>query len=214
MGRDLGELYSVLSDELIRLYWHWHEYVQLFATKSTRVSLLNESASFFFWVVQQTFWQETLLGIARLTSVPGSRGKSNLTVQRIAPFIMDVQLRADVESLVSAAVEAAAFAKGWRDRHIAHRDLDLSLGRMATPLPKATKEKVDIALESIAVVLNRLDLHFLDATMAYDFVNPIGGCESLLFVLRDGLRREELRGKQLEAGNYDPEEWDDHLGPV
>jgi hypothetical protein len=115
---------------------------------------------------------------------------------------------------VSITVEAAAFAKDWRDRHIAHRDLDLLLGRTATPLSKATKEKVDNALASIAALLNRLDLAFFDTTTVYDFIDPVGGCESLLFVLRDGLRREELRSKKLEEGSYNPEDWDDRLGPA
>jgi hypothetical protein len=35
----------------------------------------------------------------------------------------------------------------------------------------------------------------------------MGNAESLLYVLRDGLKREELRRKRLEAGEYRPEDW-------
>ena len=214
MGKELGALYTVLSNELVVLHWHWGQYIQLFASSSDRVTLLNRAAPFFFWIVQETTWEATLLSITRLTAPPSSLGKPNLTIQRLPALLDDERVRREVQELVDAAVASATFAKDWRNRHIAHRDLDLSLGRAAQPLAAATKAAVDKSLALLAEVLNHIDMHYFDATMHYDVLDQGGGAESMLYVIRDGLRREELRDQRLKDGQYDPADWDDHLGAV
>ena len=214
MGDELGELYTVLSTDLTWLYWRWSQYVQLFAEKPERLELLNSTAPFFFFVVQRTLWYDTLLGLTLLSAPVKTMNKDNLTIRRLSPLLDDDNLRAEVEVLVMQAVEASAFAADWRNREIAHRDLALALGREAKPLESATREKVEKALQALAEVLNRVDLHYLKSTTHYLYSGGARGAEDLLYVLRDGLRREQLRQEKLRSGEYDPKDWDDDLGAV
>ena len=214
MGPDLGALYHVLSAELTWAYWRWRQYVSLFGSGQRRLDILDSSAPFFFYIIQRTLWFETLLGIARLAGPEVSLGKQNLSIRQLPPLISDPTLKATVASEVDKAVAAGQFAIDWRNRHIAHRDLDLSLNRSPKPLPPASQQEVEAALLAIATTLNLLQSKLQGSTTVYTFSSSSQGAEALLSVLRDGLRREELRQRKLEQGKYDPEDWNDDLPAV
>lgn len=214
MGADLGELYSLLSGELVWLNWRWHEFVYLYGGPAQRLDLLNASAPFFFYVVQRVLWDETLLGISRLAGPATTGTKRNLSVHRIPELIQDTNFRAEVGALLEDVSKTSAFAIDLRNRRIAHRDLDVALGTSATPLPAATTEKISGALQSLADVLNAIQKRYLGSTTAYSFTSSAEGAESLVYVLRDGLRRQELREEKLESGEYDPDDWDDHAQSI
>ncbi|MEP0547527.1 MAG: hypothetical protein ABJF88_11395 [Rhodothermales bacterium] len=186
----------------------------MYATKPSRLDILNETAPQFFWIVQQLLWSEALLGICRLTAHPKSYNKPNLTVRRLAPLIESDELRVEVESKVETVVKDARFANDWRNRRIAHRDLALALGHPAEPLATATKEAVDICFTGLANVLNAVQLHYTNGTTAYNCIISQGGAHAILYYLRDGLRREEDRQASLDGGKYDPRLWNDDLGDL
>ena len=52
MGKELGEQFSQLWQELTHLYANWNEYVVLFGTKPERIKLLNEARPSFFRMLQ------------------------------------------------------------------------------------------------------------------------------------------------------------------
>jgi hypothetical protein len=81
MGKELGELYSALWQHITLLHANWHEYVELFGTKPSRVELLNKAAHAFFGTIQDELWDTTLLAIARLTDPASTFGKANLSIQ-------------------------------------------------------------------------------------------------------------------------------------
>jgi hypothetical protein len=182
MGRDLGELFSLLADELTWLFWRWDQFVVLYATKPSRLEILNRSASLFFWIVQDTLWYDTLLAISRLAGPAATGAKQNLSVQRLPSLLKDDRLRNTVSALLEEVTEKAAFAIDWRNRHIAHRDLDLALKKTAKPLPDATRQSVDEVLDAMAAVLNAVSRHYLDSTTAYRFSPGPFGAETLLHV--------------------------------
>jgi hypothetical protein len=216
MGTDLGGLYTALTTELIWLHWRWHQYVTLYATRDSRFDLMNSSAPFFFWIIQRVLWDDTLLGIARLAGPESTGPWQNLSLWRIPSLVEDPGLKQEISDRLAAVKENTDFAVKWRNKHLAHRDLDLSLGRKAEPLPEATKESVNAALSSMSALLNCVQAHYLDSTTAYKFSAPIGDAEQLLYVVRDGLRRAEIRNRHLEDEDYTykPEDWNDDLPAV
>lgn len=213
MDDSLKELYEALDRELTWMFLRWNQYSQLFKSP-TRIALLNSSAPFFFSIIQEVLWFETLLGISRLAGPASTAGKPNLSAQRLRPLLEERGLRQSIEPFLDEAVSASAFVTDWRNRHIAHRDLDLSLSRSVRALPEATQPLVDRALDCQAALLNALSKHYDQSSTAYRFAAPIGDAASLLYVIRDGLRREELRQKRLEDGQYDPSDWDDELPAI
>lgn len=115
------------------------------------LALLNTIAGPLMVPVQDVLWQNLLLRVAD----PVRTGKKqNLTFQQV-PELFDDQKerRHELRQRVQTAVEAAAFARDWRNRRIGHRDLRPALDRRAKPLEKASLEQLDKALAAVHEVL-------------------------------------------------------------
>lgn len=213
MGQPLGELFTVLSDELTFMHWRWQEYVDLERTQQ-RIELLNASAPLFFWVVQRALFFDTLLGIGRLTAPPtsGRWGQENLTVQQL-PALVRAPLQDRVRAQCERVAGDAKFAKTWRDKLIAHHDLKLAL-RKAKALPPAKRDQIDAVLAELAALLNDLREVYCLPSYYYARAQSTGGASELLYYVRDGLRCDQRRTEMLERGEYDPEWWHADLPPV
>ncbi|MDB5566510.1 MAG: hypothetical protein JWP84_3076 [Tardiphaga sp.] len=137
MGEPLGVHYTQLWQETAQLNIMWKEFIELFATKTSRIELLNRSASAFFRMVQDGIWEAIVLHIARLTDPPqspGGKDRQNLTLHNLPALIPDPTLKGELKMLCEEATTNTKFARDWRNRRIAHRDLDLALGGKAKPL--------------------------------------------------------------------------------
>jgi hypothetical protein len=85
-------------------------------------------------------YRATLLHIARLADPAnsmGAKGKSNLTIQNLPNLIDHPPTKKTVTALVADSLKATEFCRDWRNRLIAHRDLDLALDQSARPLCSA-----------------------------------------------------------------------------
>src|SRR5262249_3497991 len=142
------------------LYGNWNEYVELFGTKPSRIDLMNWAAGSFFGMLQNELWNVTLLHMARLTDSPRFVGRPNLSIHALPELIADGTLRTKVEGLVAAALTQTAFCRDWRNRLLAHADLDLALEVPSRPLSEASRKHVNDGLASLTNVLNALDGHF------------------------------------------------------
>jgi len=205
MGQELGELFHATSSELTWIHWRWKQYRTLFGEKPSRIDLLNEAAPLFFRIVHNVFFEDTLLAIARLVGSPKSLGKPNLSVERFPPLLADKNLRDRVCKLIETAKKSARFAVDWRNRRLAHRDLDLILKQSPQPLADATRKKVEDALLALRDVLNCIERALCNAITMYDGSPTLGDAKALLYVIRDGLLRERDRRARLARGELDNE---------
>ncbi len=205
MGPDLGPVYHRLWNEMAWLHVKWDQYVNLFGSKPERIDLLNGAAATFFRIVQDTLWEDTLLHLARLTDPAQTGSKQNLTINRLAVLVHHA-LRDDVTGLVEAAVEKTTFARDWRNRHIAHRDLRLALQDRAEPLEPGSRADVKEALAAVGAVLRRICQHYEDADIIFEYPGDAADAEALLYVIRDGLEADARRRKRLIEGKIEPED--------
>lgn len=189
-----------LYNELAWLNLKWGEYVELFGTKPTRIELINKAAGDFFRIIQDGMWEDSLLHIARLTDSPRTAGKDNLSIRTLPELITDATIRETVEKAIAAALKESEFARDWRNRHIAHKDLKLALKEGAEPLKAASRAAVKSALAAIAEVLNTISRAFMDSTTIYEGLGARNGAVSLLYVLDDGLKVEQDRRDRLKKG--------------
>jgi hypothetical protein len=203
MGHALGEQYSALWQEVAWLHAKWREYVELFGTGSSRVDLLNQAAPTFFRLIQDSLWEDILLHIARLTDPPRSIGKCNLTICNLIALATHPRAQATLPALIEGTVDKAHFSRDWRNRRIAHRDLNLSLDASASPLAPASRLHVQDALSAITAVLNEIDAVYMDSQTFFEGIpgHP-GGALSLLYVLDDGVRVEAERQERLKQGKW------------
>jgi hypothetical protein len=210
MGEALGKQFHALWKEVVWLHWNWAEYVELFGSKPTRIELLNQAAPAFFRMIQDLLWEETLLRIARLTDASksgGRAGRANLTIRNLPELVDDSEARQVATALIETAVRKASFCRDWRNRHIAHRDLNLALDKSASPLETASRKQVNEALSAIADVLNNVDGHYMDSATYFGGGAGIGNAVSLLHVVDDGLRAEKARAERLGRGEFSEEDY-------
>jgi hypothetical protein len=174
--------------------------VILFGTKPERIDLLNQAAPAFFKLIQNVMWEDILLHICRLTDPSKSCGKYTLTLQRL-PDLVSTAMQSDVHLLLQEAIRKCEFARDWRNRRIAHRNLDHALNEHAVPLVQASRKGVRDALKAIVDLLNYVELKECGSTTFYDGISPRGNAESLLCVLRDGVEADTSRRRRLLSGN-------------
>ena len=207
MGEALGSQFSALWQEVAWLHMKWGEFVELFGTSSERVDLLNQAAPSFFHLIQDTLWENTLLHLTRLTDSPKSVGKPNLTIQNLPELATNSLDKVNIQRLVDIARDKTEFCRDWRNRHIAHRDLDLALGGSASPLKAGSRQSVKEALTAIADVLNAVErIHMRDGTH-FTAGTLHGGAISLLRVLDDGVRAGKRRMERLNKGQLTEEDF-------
>ena len=207
MGKELGSVFNELCNELAWLYIKWNQYAELYGTKPTRIELSNQSAPLFFRIVQDALWEDTLLHIAKLTDPPKSVGKDNLTIQLLHGLIKENSLSASIANLCTIAIEKAAFCRDWRNRHIAHIDLQLAMHEGAEPLLPASRAKVKECLTSISDVLNAVANRYLNSTIMFDWPDDHRGVVDLLYIIDDGLQAARERQERIRAGNYLPSDY-------
>lgn len=206
MGPELGPLYHALYNEVAWLHAKWLQYRQLYAKSPERITLLNDVSGFFFRIVQEVFWKDVILHLARLTDPPESVGKANLTLRRLPKANIESSLAEEVHKLVEVAASQSSFAREWRNRHLAHKDLALALDVGAEPLPRVSRQNVEDALSAVRDVLNRLAGHYLDTTVAFEhFISRDDG-EALVYHLRVAAHIEKLRRECLLEGKLSLED--------
>jgi hypothetical protein len=195
LGPSLGPLYYALYNEVTWLHAKWGQYRILFAQSQERVELLNRIAGFFFSVIQRALWEDVVLHIARLTDPPQSVGKENLTLLRLAAALQIPALAAEIENLVGQAQADAKFTRAWRNRNLAHLDLDLAMDR-ATPLPGISRQNIEHALNAIRAVLNRIEGHFFDREVAFALFIAHDDAENLVYYLESAVDTEDREAEK------------------
>ena len=211
MGPELGAVYNVLYNEVSWLHAKWEQYRHLFAKSERRIELLNETAGYLFRIIQDTVFENVVLGLARLTDrIQTGRGKKqqeNLTLQRLPSLVSDAQLRLELPALVKAALDACATMKTWRNKRFAHYDLAIALATAGDPLPGISRVDVEAALTAFRALLNKLEGHYWDSEVHYQMVlTNLGDATSLVHYLSKGLKAERVWRERLQAGTPLPED--------
>ncbi|UCF05216.1 MAG: hypothetical protein JSV33_15060 [bacterium] len=207
LGPVLGIFYHALQRDVTWIHAKWLEFRKLYARSEKRIDLLNEAAAFFFRVVQDVLWEDVLLHIARLTDPPKSAGRPNLTINRLAELIPDPIVAEDVHNLVNTAIQKCSFAREWRNRHLAHRDLDLAMEtRQATALPGVSRQSVIDALSAISAVLNRVESHYFDSEVAFGHFLVHDDADALVHHLVVAVRYGERKRERFRQGKPLPED--------
>lgn len=208
MGPKLGVFYNVLYSDVSWLHAEWAQYRQLFAKSERRVELLNETAGYFFHIIQSTLFEDVVLGLARLTGhIRTGKKQNNLTLQSLPSLVSDCNLRDELTELADAALNTCTSMKKWRDKRLAHRDLAVALATAGDPLAGISRADVEGALAAFRTLLNKLERHYWDSEVYYQrSLTNLGDADSLVYYLSKGLQAERAWRERLEAGTPLPED--------
>lgn len=200
MGPTLGPIYHALYNEVAWLHAKWLEYRKLFAKSAQRIDLLNETAGFFFGVVQDVLWKDVLLHIARLTD-PAKQGKyENLTLFQLPNIVPKPELVIELCQLIEVAKTSSKFARDWRNKRLAHHDLAITLDLQAVPLPGVSRQHVEETLASFRAVLNHLHAHYFQSEVAFEHFLTHDDADTLVHHLSVAKQTEEQRRERLAQG--------------
>ena len=189
MGPDLGPLFYALYNEVAWVHATFHEYRQLYGTSKQRVDLLNETAPFFFLVLEGVLWRDILMHINRLTDPPeqgkpkkGKQAKyENLTLLRLPLAVSDPTLVRTLEDLIRQLKDQSKLVRDLRDKTIAHTEFHLAMKTgKAQPLSNPSRKQIDEVLLSVRNILNAISKHYRQTEIGFEFIDEPGGAEALL----------------------------------
>jgi hypothetical protein len=201
MGEEVGPLFYHSRAHFLELKEKWFDYEALFGTSLKRVDIINRAAPAFFGRLQTILWREILLSLCRLTDPAASFKRENLSIRRLATSADLARPCADLASLLTKAESSTEFAKHWRNKVIAHSDLEISTTKAARQLPDANRGLVRAAIADIEAVLIRVFMNFNpDIEIAFPLFEDAIDAEELLYVLRDGIEAaDNLREKCIRG---------------
>ncbi len=189
-----------ITVQATNLSLRWKTYLEISASGSERVELLNQSAGTFFAVVQRSLFDDCIMAVCRLTDPAKSSGKSNLSLFHLINTLEDGELKNEVSSLVDQAKKAASFQRNHRDKRIAHSDLELITNDSAMPqIEPATAEKMNYAIEAIWEPVRKIEASLGDTHLITELAPISRGAVSLL----NCLYRGQLYMEKLESSEFD-----------
>jgi hypothetical protein len=194
MGSLLGELHFSLWIELTWVHLKWKDYRALFAVSPERIGLFNNVAPTFFGHLQNILWDDVLLHLCRLTDREKTFRHAHLTINQLPMAITDAGLLENVKALVTIAEEKTTFARDWRNRRLAHRELPDFDEIYPKPLAPASRQYVEEALAAIRDTMNCVQVYYQKSMVGYEHsVQALGGVESLVLCLEKGLAAQRDR---------------------
>jgi len=211
MGRDLGSIYHLLWNETAYLFMRWDEYVAMFGKDQEQFDIMNEVAPGFFKSVQDALWEKTLLHLCRFADPSKVAHRRTLSLDALLTTTTCSAIP-ELSSLVATAKGKIKFAQDWRNRSLAHLDLDYALERSAKPLAPASRAHVREALSSIKDVLEKVDQHFTGSSLHFGGVGFNWGGNHLLsemkFISKLRSEREDrINNGEATQDDYDWAKW-------
>ena len=192
------ELWKLLWQDCVQLHSDLGA-LNYFHESEERVVLMNATAPEFFSWLQQTMWQAMFLQVCRFTDPAKTSGKDNLSLH----FLLQATVsdRSDIDQrrvlkLVEEAVSRSEFARDWRNKWIAHRDLLVAI--YVNLRASATLLQMRHSVSAIAAAMDAMDP--AGAQTAWDTNWSMQGCRVLLLYLQEGLISHNERRAACERG--------------
>ncbi len=161
MGEEFGKFFHALCEDVAWLEIKWIEYVQLYGTKPSRITLMNKAAPKFFAYLESILFENLVLHISRLTDSEKSCGNPNLTIKALPAMISDNIFSDKIRVLVDECLLEAEFSRNWRNKILAHSDLVRAVADEAEPLEEVSRANINDCLESIRQILNQISEKYL-----------------------------------------------------
>ena len=198
---ELADVFEELNQHISWLFANWLIFKQLFASGEERVQLLNKFAPIFFRLCQDSFSDNVLLSIARLTDPPKSSGKETLSLEQLVSKVDPVkysELRSALNQQFSTLRDSCEPIRNIRNRRLAYNDLRIALELDPNPLPDILKDEVDNVLQRISELMNTVWAYFNpDSELGYEVIMPNDG-EAIIRALEKAKKYRELTRRRYE----------------
>jgi hypothetical protein len=197
------ETFEALRYEVTWLHAKWAIYSQLFCRGEQQLAFLDSMTPGFFVVVRDSFENELIVGLCRVTEGSMIGRRQNLTLARLAEDLRCVEcedLRGRFESELLKVDEVCSPLRKLRNRRLAHSDYPTSLSKAADSLPDVAWHDIDNALAQVRGLLNMVEVYFLGSEFHYESFVELDDGEELVFYLREARRWEEEEKRRALRG--------------
>lgn len=193
MGIEFGTYFHFIRFEIVLLTIKWSHFRTLFATKKSRIELMNETAPLHFQIMQKVLWENILLGICKITDVVETLKKEkNLSVREMPQFVNDIVFAKELENEISLIIEDVKEYKNVRHKLIAHNDYDSIINNKgALWLNGLTYDGMGKIVDHICTVFNKVSNKYLGEITLFDINSEDRTALSLLRKLEKSLRFDE-----------------------
>jgi len=159
-----------LKDDLVWAKHYVSQYKKLFLSSQKRLDLLNETAPGFFRDIQNMFWDEMTVSVARLFDPHIQRANKNLSLKILLKLAKENQwsFESKLVELIDKAQKKAERVIARRMKLIAHRDLPTAMGDVK--LDNVGIDEIEEAIALAGQALNVVYLNLTDATWSWDLV--------------------------------------------
>ena len=206
MGEELGTAYHLLWNLYVQLHGRWHFYRELYCNSQAAIDVMNRTAPSFFEDIHHILWESVLLDLAKFCDPIRVSYRRTLSLASLESLVPNGHI-GPLKSCLSDVAVKTAFARDWRNRHIAHWDYEHSLDGSVKPLQTASPFAVEEALGAIVRVLEAIESHFTGSTLFFrgDSAEPRHLLHELEFVQR--LRAERFQRLIDNAATEDDINW-------
>lgn len=193
---EIAEIWTIINDETVMVHAYWLTFMELFGGPQEQADLLEESAPFFFNVIQDALATDIQLTLSKLSDPAMTFKKENATVHHLLNEVEKLnvpELMAKLPPLYKTFSEACQPVRELRNKVIAHIDREIALRKASAP-PTATVGQIREALEALSALMNAIEAYFDGSETAYEHFGTRGaGVEALLGLLKMGLRYDLLQ---------------------
>jgi hypothetical protein len=183
-------IFTGLCQDVASLYSKWQLYQDLF-TSQDDVAVLSEVALATFQIVEEALGTDMTMAICRLSDSHRSCGNDNLSIVTLARQVGQIK---GLDALVQQLRNECEPVRQYRDKRIAHNDLNVALKPKENPLPGIGRSRIESILQLAAQILNSVYRSVIDAELG--FRSPqIGGGRDLVYWLKGAKEHhhEQLR---------------------
>jgi hypothetical protein len=168
---DCAELY----DDVVMLHLKWRFYSELFPDPE-HARLLSNSAGSFFHVVEEALRADVLMTICRLSDPTPSLARVNLSFAILRGKCTDLP---KVDNLITAFQAACGNLRRYRNRYIAHNDLESNIPYHEMLLPGVGRFHIGEILQLAREILRTVYRHYAKLELDFEPAHS-GGAKDLV----------------------------------
>jgi hypothetical protein len=197
-------LYGPINSEVVWAHAKWQMWNGLYGSRE-RIEILRTTANGFFSVLQVVLMDDVLLALSRLTDQPGSGQRRNLTLSDLSGRLRELGLigaQEEFDSHLAQARDVCADIRDFRNKHLAHRDLNAALTPSAAESVKPAQ--VTEALAHIRDMMNAFERAVNFPRYMYDDFIHTSNHATLLSRLKKSLAYDaHVRSGRIAKGEDD-----------
>lgn len=182
-----GKLAYYLSNEITFLHLKWKEYREIYGNEPEIIDLINEVAGFFFWMHERILRHDIFFTIARILDPAYSNRKKKKSNASLEKLILELEPHTDLKVIevwkkdLEHLKSESKTLLNIRNKLLSHNDFDTHVNHSPEVLSGISRQQVEDLLELIRKLFNKINLHFRDSEIGFNYVfRPLDGSLALI----------------------------------